>query len=433
MVARRLEERIRELLARSGSDLFSGGGIAGAGSQTSTLDAAGAANQRPLLCIMDRDADLVTMLHHTWTYQAMVQDVLGMRLNKVTVPVDSADADKSQPPKPKAYDVDETDSFWTSHGGDPFPEVTGAISVAIEEYEKKRQEMSKTDAEAESLAPGLAAAINALPEMTEKKRSIDMHTNIATALMDEIKARGLDMYYEVEDQFSQQGMGAAISEMEKLLAVSQKGTTLDKTRALMVLYLTKPSLTSAQLTQLTEALSEVKGDVSGIKYLQHLASFRSMSAPAQPQATLLGGPSGASAGSVFGNLGMLAAKGEGLLSAGMKNIKNIVTSKKELVICQVLDTLMEHKPGGVGENYIYLDPKAPAGPEPARIRKPFQRAVAFVLGGGNYAEMQALHEWSAENGRQVAYGSTDIVSAEQFVDELADLGYAQSSLGSDLR
>lgn len=31
---------------------------------------------RPLLLIADRSADLTTMLHHTWSYQALVHDVL---------------------------------------------------------------------------------------------------------------------------------------------------------------------------------------------------------------------------------------------------------------------------------------------------------------------------------------------------------------------
>lgn len=31
---------------------------------------------RPVLVITDRGIDLTTMLHHTWTYQAMIHDVL---------------------------------------------------------------------------------------------------------------------------------------------------------------------------------------------------------------------------------------------------------------------------------------------------------------------------------------------------------------------
>lgn len=32
--------------------------------------------QRPLLLILDRNLDLATPLHHTWTYQALVHDLL---------------------------------------------------------------------------------------------------------------------------------------------------------------------------------------------------------------------------------------------------------------------------------------------------------------------------------------------------------------------
>jgi hypothetical protein len=32
--------------------------------------------QRPLLVILDRNVDLATPLHHTWTYQALAHDVL---------------------------------------------------------------------------------------------------------------------------------------------------------------------------------------------------------------------------------------------------------------------------------------------------------------------------------------------------------------------
>ena len=32
--------------------------------------------QRPLLVILDRNMDLATPFHHTWTYQALAHDVL---------------------------------------------------------------------------------------------------------------------------------------------------------------------------------------------------------------------------------------------------------------------------------------------------------------------------------------------------------------------
>ena len=41
---------------------------------------------------------------------------------------------------------------------------------------------------------------SSLPELLEKKKRIDMHTNIATALLDEIKERKLDTFFEAEEK-----------------------------------------------------------------------------------------------------------------------------------------------------------------------------------------------------------------------------------------
>lgn len=40
-----------------------------------------------VLIIVDRDIDLASMLSHSWTYQALVHDVLDMKLNRVTLSV----------------------------------------------------------------------------------------------------------------------------------------------------------------------------------------------------------------------------------------------------------------------------------------------------------------------------------------------------------
>lgn len=253
-----------------------------------------------------------------------------------------------------------------------------------------------------------------------------MHTNIMTALLDQVKSRELANYYNMEDQMSSQSLSTSISQVEQLLAEGQKGTVQDKTRALMVLYLTKPSITTAQLQGLVDELQKIGGDSLGIDYLKHLSSIRNMTVPTMSAGT---GASGAAAGAsgASGMLNSLFSTGETVFSAGLSSIKglNIIPSKKEAVICQILDGLMDQKPGGVTENYLYLDPKAPpttGGVEAPRIRAPFRRAIAFVVGGGNYSEMQSIGEWAQQNGRQVTYGSTDLVSPEGFVRELEILG-----------
>lgn len=141
---------------------------------------------------------------------------------------------------------------------------------------------------------------------------------------------------------------------------------------------------------------------------------------------------------MLGNLTNIAnkmqAKGEGLLAAGMKNIKMILPTNKNLPVCELLEGMMQTQsaPGGGGaaapgdaDKFLYLDPKsAQIGVEAPRIRTPMRHAIVFVVGGGNYVEQQCLQEWAQKSGKQVTYGSTDFVSPVTFTEELGALGRA---------
>lgn len=79
---------------------------------------------RPLLVILDRQVDMATPLHHTWTYQALAHDVLRYSLNRVTITEgsDSAGGAASQR-KTRVCDLDSKDQFWNTNKGVPFPQV----------------------------------------------------------------------------------------------------------------------------------------------------------------------------------------------------------------------------------------------------------------------------------------------------------------------
>jgi hypothetical protein len=79
MVARALSLRLNEhVAARAGSSLASATALS--------------SFRRPLLVVLERGVDLASMMHHPWTYSAMVHDVLGLRLNRVRLPRDDDDA-----------------------------------------------------------------------------------------------------------------------------------------------------------------------------------------------------------------------------------------------------------------------------------------------------------------------------------------------------
>ena len=73
---------------------------------------------RPLLVILDRNLDLATPLHHTWTYQALAHDVLELQLNRITLPSQlPLEGGASLREQEKTYDLLPSDKFWELHKG----------------------------------------------------------------------------------------------------------------------------------------------------------------------------------------------------------------------------------------------------------------------------------------------------------------------------
>uniref|UniRef100_A0AAZ1X1N3 Sec1 family domain-containing protein 1 n=1 Tax=Oreochromis aureus TaxID=47969 RepID=A0AAZ1X1N3_OREAU len=71
MVAVKLDKKLRENLRDARNSLFTG----------DSMTAGQFSFQRPLFVLVDRNVDMATPLHHTWTYQALIHDVLSRKLD----------------------------------------------------------------------------------------------------------------------------------------------------------------------------------------------------------------------------------------------------------------------------------------------------------------------------------------------------------------
>lgn len=447
-VARRLDEALREALS-VGNNMFDGAGRAG------DVPGVGGRGERPLLVLLDRTVDLSVMLHHTWTYQALAHDSLGLHLNRVSVPVRD-DGSGAVPGRPKVYDLDKADEFWSGNAGLPFPMVAEAVEGALADYKEEVVAINRSanlvgtagepplqqlnGALVAAAAGGggagehgaaLAAAIASVPELTKKKAMIDVHTNIATALLDCIKTRGLDGFYQVEEELLTR---PASFDVERILSLLRdpRGAPLDKLRLFLIYYLSIDGATEAAIASCTSALAAAgASDLRAFEYLKSIKAFTYTMASVGSYGD---GGVGGGAGDDF-NQSYKAVLGT--LSQVAANVGSmILTADKALPTARIVSSLMDQKGDAeVLEGYLTFDARSRKGSAPSLASKrTFREAIVFMVGPGNYIEYQncqdhicrtvvkeAGKDRMVPNGKTVVYGASEMCNGNEFVEQLADL------------
>ncbi|KAG0484297.1 hypothetical protein HPP92_008212 [Vanilla planifolia] len=405
MVAEALDLRLRDHLGIKNNLFSESGGLA-------------SSFQRPILCLFDRNFELSVGVQHDWSYRPLVHDVLGMKLNKISV--------QGEKSLIKSYVLDDSDPFWVSNSWSPFEKIALEIDAQLNKYKQDVEEVNRrTGGQVGAEFDGtdligntrnLMNAVNSLPELTERKKMIDKHTNIATVLLGEIKNRGLDSYCNLEGDMLNKG---SIDKNQLLSQLRERGTKEDKLRLAITYLLSMETTPSSELESIEAALRELDIDMYAFQYVKKIKSLNM---------SLNSSAASASKSNIVDWAEKLYGQSLSAVTTGMKNL---LSGGRQLALTRIVEALMEGKPNPEVDSYLLYDPRAPRNGSGAQSKGPFKEGIVFMIGGGNYMEYRSLMELAhrSQPTKHIMYGTTEILNGGEFVEQLAMLGQ-KMGLGS---
>jgi sec1 family domain-containing protein 1 len=408
---------------------------------------------RPLLVILDRNADLITPVQHTSTYQALVDDVLTHKANRVEFDVTTESGGKRPKTVQRKFDLDpDDDPFYRRHKFNPFPEAIESNGVDLQEVSAKEQSIRSKATGNEipdpaSSATDLATAVDSLPALLDRKKQLEMHTSILQAVMNQVAARDVPQFFELETSLAsgtyKNDADRAKADILQLASDPAKGNLEDKLR-LVVVYILTTNAKTADVDEVTAAVQQSMDSLGedgkprldkqgrqslevGIKAIGYLKQLRSMHMlPLSTALQEIESESKITSGSVLTSVfNKATSQATGLLAKAADKVSSMLGKIHKHYATRVVENLCEMQPGSEDDDFLYLDPRVKGDVDVQKLRmmnrSPVREVTAFVIGGGCYSEYQNL-QMVVNERRTISYGSTEVVNAAEFLAQLGKLG-----------
>lgn len=423
---------------------------------------------RPLLVILDRNMDLITPIQHSSTYQALIDDLLTHNANRVEFTMNPEGGRRAQV---KKFDLDaDLDPFYSKHKFQPFPEAIEANGTELQDVTSREMAIrSKTggesappsgDPNAVSGASELASAVDSLPKLLEQKKQLEMHTSILQAVMNEVAARDVPQFFELEAALAsgqyKNDSAKAKAEVLSLVTDPSKGNVEDKIRLLIVFCLAT-TVPGSDITMVSEKMAEsleskglsvnekqggknssngghgtltkedrekLEKGLKAVAYLKNLRSMQMIPSLSDAVGDDFVSNGGTSSDLLSSFMSRATNQASGLLAKATEKVSSMLGKIVKHHSTRVVENLCEMKPNTEDDEYLYLDPKIKGDVDVKLLRNmtraPYREVITFVIGGGCYSEYQNL-QMIANERRNVTYGSTELVSPCEFLGQLGKL------------
>eukprot|EP00668_Euglena_longa_P000790 GGOE01000957.1.p1 GENE.GGOE01000957.1~~GGOE01000957.1.p1 ORF type:complete len:594 (+),score=201.66 GGOE01000957.1:72-1853(+) len=363
----------------------------------------------PALVIFDRHHDLASCLAHPWTYCAMLHDVLDMKANKVSLPEDEAGV-------AKVFELDVTDQFWLANAGEPYPVVADRASEALDHYKAQKDRVTQHSAPDGPL-DSITELVCSVPQMKEQKRVVDMHTTLAFALLNHVKARSLDAFHHVEMALIR-GSGWDRERLQQLLGGA--GTPRDRLRLFLLYYLALQGEGDAALAEIAKWERELAAAGVPLEAFRFLKGVGQLAAAADTKERPARGWLPTSLRSPF----QIDLKDQ--LQKARTQLESTFKQKGTMLpLTRLIDAVLQD-PTSSGKRALSglcaWDPRTGNKIDACGLR--FSHAIAFAVGGGGYLEHQNLKDWERAQSprRTVWYGCTELVTPGELLQQLSALG-----------
>ncbi|XWS21731.1 hypothetical protein CRYUN_Cryun30bG0079800 [Craigia yunnanensis] len=337
----------------------------------------------PLLLIVDRRDDPVTPLLNQWTYQAMVNELIGIQDNKV----DLRSIGKFPKDQEEVVLSSEQDSFFKANMYENFGDIGMNIKRMVDDF----QQVAKSNQNIQTIED-MAKFVDNYPEYRKMHGNVSKHVTLVTEMSKIVEERKLMLVSETEQVLACNGGQVAAFEAVTNLLNNESISDIDRLRLVMLYALRYEKESPVQLMQLFNKLAS-----RSAKYKPGLVQFLLKQAGVDKRT-----------GDLYGNRDLLNIARN--MARGLKGVENVYTQHQPLLF-QTMESITKGRLRDV--DYPYVGNHFQQG----RL----QEVVIFIVGGTTYEESRSVALQNASNsGIRFILGGSVVLNSKRFLKDLEE-------------